>query len=49
MYVEKSELGRVLRELEQYVGNREEGVRTTTGGDFNARTGRVGGDDKGRE
>lgn len=34
---------RVLQELDEWIGNREEGGRTIMGGDFNARVGREGG------
>lgn len=42
--LDKEEMGRMLQDLEKWVGNREEGSITILGGDFNARTGRkVGG------
>lgn len=43
MGVGKGEMERVLQELEELIGNREEGGRTIVGGDFNARLGKEGG------
>lgn len=43
VYAKKEDLGGILEDLERWVGEREEGIRTIIGGDFNARTGREGG------
>lgn len=37
MYVERGGLGRILGELEQWMENKEEGVKTVIGANFNAR------------
>lgn len=40
--MEKGGLGRILRELDTWIKNREEGVRIIVGRDFNAKTGKEG-------
>lgn len=43
VYVGTGEIERVLQDLEEWIGNREQCIKTIVGGDFNARIGREGG------
>lgn len=43
VYVGKNGIKGTLQTLEKWMGEREAGIRTIIGGDFNARTGREGG------
>lgn len=50
VYVGKGERERVLQDLEEWIGNREQCIKTIVGGDFNARIGReYGGVEEERE
>lgn len=43
VYIDKGEMGRMLKELEGWIGTREEDVMTIVGKDFDPRIGREGG------
>ncbi|XP_067206638.1 uncharacterized protein [Linepithema humile] len=49
VYVEEGGVERTLQGIEEWIGEREGGVREIIGGDFNARTGREGGGVRGEE